>query len=277
MTIGNLFLEIRRDKIINELLTNEIKKSSKDINVAVLLSGGVDSISVALAAHRIGKKITSYTFHLKDQPTYDTHKAKEISDIMSWSCKIIEVPIDNVVKDFIRLRREIECVKKTHYECCFPFLYVYPQIEEKEVLSGWAADGYYGVSKKANIRYKHTMEKFNEFREDYFLPDHRAGYLWHKRIADINGKTFITPYLTDAVKQFFWSKDWCELNEPFQKHHVVKAFNEFSTFGKIKKHINLQLGSNIDKLFESVIIPDKMINYRNRKRIMDICKDWRNR
>ena len=145
------------------------------------------------------------------------------------------------------------------------------------MLSGWAADGYYGVSKKANLHYKHTMEKFNEFREDYFLLDHRAGYLWHKKIADVHNKIFITPYLTESVKQFFWTKDWYELNQPFQKHHVVEAFDEFSRFGTVKKHINLQLGSGVDKLFESVIIPNKTINYRNRKRIMDICKDWRNR
>ena len=263
--------------MIAKLLSEEIEKASNDINVAVLLSGGVDSISVALAAHRVGKKISAYTFHLKDQPTYDASKAQEISKIMNWSCKTIEVPVDNVIKDFIRLRREVDCQKKTHYECCFPFLYVYPQIEEKEVLSGWAADGYYGVSKKANLHYKHTMEKFNEFREDYFLLDHRAGYLWHKKIADMHNKIFITPYLTESVKQFFWSKDWYELNQPYQKHHVVEAFDEFSRFGAVKKHINLQLGSGVDKLFESVIIPDKTINYRNRKRIMDICRDWRNR
>ena len=263
--------------MIDKIICDELAKSSQESNVAVLLSGGVDSISIALAAHRLNKKITAYTFHLKDQPTYDAQKANEISNIMGWTCKTIEVPTDNVINDFIRLRREIQCVKKTHYECCFPFLYVYPQIKEKEVLSGWAADGYYGVSKKANIHYKHTKEKFDEFREDYFKLDHRAGYLWHKRIADMHDKTFITPYLTEPVKQFFWSKDWYELNQPYQKHHVVEAFSEFAQFGTVKKHINLQLGSGVDKLFESVIIADKVINYRNRKRVMDICKDWSNR
>ena len=169
--------------MIDKIICDELAKSSQESNVAVLLSGGVDSISIALAAYRLNKKITAYTFHLKDQPTYDAQKANEISNIMGWTCKTIEVPIDNVINDFIRLRREIQCVKKTHYECCFPFLYVYPQIKEKEVLSGWAADGYYGVSKKANIHYKHTKEKFDEFREDYFKLDHRAGYLWHKQIG----------------------------------------------------------------------------------------------
>ena len=45
--------------MIDKLLVENIKQTVPDDNVAVLLSGGVDSISVALAAERLGKKITS--------------------------------------------------------------------------------------------------------------------------------------------------------------------------------------------------------------------------
>ena len=45
---------------------------------------------------------------------------------------------------------------------------------------------------------------------------------------------------------------WEELNKPFQKHHVLNAFEEFKK-GKFKKHINLQLGAGVDKLFETLI------------------------
>ena len=72
---------------------------------------------------------------------------------------------------------------------------------------------------------------------------------------------------------FFRQYDWYELNKPFQKHHVVTAFSEFKLIGKFKKHINLQLGSNIDKLFESLLENNK-INFKKRIRIMDICRDW---
>jgi asparagine synthetase B (glutamine-hydrolysing) len=260
--------------MIDKILCDELQKASADNEVAVLLSGGVDSISVAFAAARLKKNITAYTFHLVNQPTYDAEKAKSISSIMGWNCVTIEVPVDNLKNDFIRLRRQIECIKKTHYECCFPFLYVYPKITQTEVLSGWAADGYYGVSKKANLHYKHTMEKFNVFREEYFSENNRAGYNWHARVAAIHDKKFITPYLSDAAKNFFWAKDWYELNIPYQKHHVVESFEEFELIGKVKKHINLQLGSGIDKLFESVLLLDRSINFRNRNRIMDMCKDW---
>ena len=61
-----------------------------------------------------------------------------------------------------------------------------------------------------------------------------------------------------TVKDFFYDKTWEELNKPFQKHHVVNAFEEFKMF-KFKKHINLQLGAGVDKLFET-LIDDKFIN-----------------
>ena len=71
-------------------------------------------------------------------------------------------------------------------------------------------------------------------------------------IARNNKKQLITPYLSLAVKDFFYNMTWEELNKPFQKHHVVNAFEEFKNF-KFKKHINLQLGAGVDKLFEKLI------------------------
>lgn len=263
--------------MIDSILMRELYAMSGEKNVAVLLSGGVDSVSVAFTAHRLGKKITAYTFHLEGEPSYDSKKAAEIAGIMGWNVRTIVVPTDNVERDFIRLAKEVYCEKKTHFECCFPFLYMYPQIEEHEVLSGWAADGYYGVSKKANIHYKHTKEKFDEFRTDYFKQNSRAGYLWHKRIAEeLYKKRFIAPYLDPAVSAFFMNKDWYELNQPFQKHHVVEAFPEFKQVGGVKKHINLQLGSGIDKLFEREVLSNPKLNFNNRKRVMDVCRDWSN-
>jgi len=38
---------------------------------------------------------------------------------------------------------------------------VYPEIKEQVVLSGWAADGYYGISKKAMLHYGPGKPKTN--------------------------------------------------------------------------------------------------------------------
>ena len=181
--------------MIDNLIIEQIEQQTIDKNVAVLLSGGVDSLSVAFAAHRMGKKVTAYTFHLQDQPSYDATKAAEVAKLMGWDCNIIVVPTHNLQNDFQRLVKEVRCKKKTHFECCFPFLYVYPEIQEDVVLSGWAADGYYGISKKAMIHYGpgKSKEKFDEFRDNYFDINNQAGYLWHELIARNNKKQLITP------------------------------------------------------------------------------------
>ena len=138
----------------------------------------------------------------------------------------------------------------------------------------YVRDGYYGISKKAILHYTKgkTKLKFDEFRDNYFDIKNQAGFQWHERIARNHNKQVIAPYLSLPVKEFFYNKDWYELNEPFQKHHVVTAFDEFKKF-KFKKHINLQLGAGVDKLFET-LIDNKRININNRKRVMDICRDW---
>jgi len=48
--------------MIDKLLQQEIDKSSSDKEVAVLLSGGVDSLSVAFAAQRLGKRLQHIHF-----------------------------------------------------------------------------------------------------------------------------------------------------------------------------------------------------------------------
>ena len=101
----------------------------------------------------------------------------------------------------------------------------------------------------------------------------RAGYNWHKKISDEHEKIFVTPYLDDSVKNFFYSKSWDELNKPYQKHHVRDAFPQFKLIKNVKKHLNLQIDSGIINLFET-LIDNKEINFKRRTRVMDICRDW---
>lgn len=259
--------------MIDKLLEKSIAEKSKDDEVAVLLSGGVDSLSIAFAATRLGKRVTAYTFHLEGNPSYDSVKAVQVSDIMGWDCVVTQVPTTNLREDFFRLLNDIKCVKKTQFECCFPFLYVYRSIIEQEVLAGLGADGYYGVSKKACLHYKTPKSKFDEYRTQHYLPHNLGGKIWQTRVAELYGKKYITPYVDEAIRDFFFQYDWFEVNQPFQKHHVITAFPEFKKIGKVNKHTNLQLCAGIDVAFEA-LLNDPIVNFKNRKRIMDVCRDW---
>ena len=89
--------------MIKKLLQNHIKSNIVDEEVAVLLSGGIDSISVGLAADGADKKVNAYCFQLGDQTSYDFAKAAEISNKMNWKFTPIVVPTDNLEVDWIEL------------------------------------------------------------------------------------------------------------------------------------------------------------------------------
>lgn len=260
--------------MIAKLLIEHIEQKTNEQEVAVLLSGGVDSISVAFAAHLAFKKIRCYSFQLDNNPSYDFKKAEEICKIMKWPFVGVNVPVANLEDDFKRLLKH-GCQKKTHFECVYPFLYVYEWISEKYVLSGWAADGYYGVSKKACMHFKEPKSLFDQFRNDYFKKENRAGYLQHKKLADKHNKVFVTPYLDKEVKKYFYQYDWYQLNKPYQKHMVRDAFKSyFNRIGKVKNHLNLQLDSGIANLFETLLNNNK-INFNKRNRMLEVYKDWK--
>ena len=274
--------------MIKKLLETQIREQIPTKKCAVLLSGGVDSLSVALAAHNVGKEVIAYSFHLEGNESYDFKTAKYFCEQMGWTFKPTIVPTNNLVKDWRKLVK-LECKKKTHFECVFPFLYVYPKITEEYVLTGWGADGYFGVSKKAQMRYgskkgnkkykeyfkknPKNIKTFNEARDIYFLPDNSAGLKWHNKVVEMYNKKHITPYLHSTVKDYFYQFNWKELNIPEQKHHIRTVFPELTKFLKIRQHTNLHLGAGIDKLFET-LLDNKKINFNGRKRMMDVSRDW---
>ena len=47
---------------IDQILINEISQNVPDKDIALLLSGGVDSISVGFAANKCNKNITAHSF-----------------------------------------------------------------------------------------------------------------------------------------------------------------------------------------------------------------------
>ncbi len=259
------------DKILANIIRNEVPTD----DVGILLSGGVDSLSLGFAAHRLGKKITAYTFHLEGDKSYDAYKAEEACKVFGWECKTVVVPTTNLKNDFLRLVKYYDCRKKTHFECTFPFLYVFPHIEEPYILSGIGADGYYGVSKKAILHFKEPKNKFDQFRRNYFEPYNVTGFRQIEQLSNEQGIKLIHPYIYhNDVKDFFFQYDWFELNQPKQKQIVRDAFcAEFARLSTVKDHINLQLGSNIDHLFEK-LLDDKMLNNRKRKRVMDLASDY---
>ena len=259
--------------MIDTIITDIVRTEAPSDDVAVLMSGGIDSMTCAFSAQRLGKTVHTYTMKVNGVDNPDNLTARLAADIYGWDHHEIDVPVNNLKDDFMRLMRYYDCKKKTHVECTFPFLYVYPHIKEAHVLSGVAADGWYGVSKKANMHYKHTKELFDKFRTEYFGAENPAGILQQEQLAEEIEANLVAPYVRESVKEWMMQHDWDFFNKPFQKAPIVKAYPEFEEMPKRRRHANLQLVAGIPEHFET-LLKDRELNYKNRQRTMDLVRDY---
>ena len=108
--------------MIDNILMSIVNEQSKEQNVAVLLSGGIDSISVAFAAHRLEKTLHCYTMHVDGVVSKDAQNAINTANEFGWNITVIDVPTTNLVNDFKHLVQHYNCQKKTQLECTWPFL-----------------------------------------------------------------------------------------------------------------------------------------------------------
>lgn len=259
------------------VFTGAVYNGVADDDVALLLSGGVDSISCGVTAHDLGKSVRAYSFRLDSNDCSDHQKAREVCEYMGWKFTSIIVPTGDLRADLFRLR-DLGCTKKTHFECLFPFLYVYPHIQEQIIITGWAADGYFGLSRAAQLKWNCRASKrhLDDFRDDYFQPDNCAGLQPLLSLTKSHSKTLVTPYLDAEVRAFFYQFDWDQLNRPQEKHHIRDSFRIFSDL-HIPRHSNLQLNSGIPSHFEN-LLSDTSINpsgYRSVQALLQaFTKDY---
>lgn len=252
------------EQVVSEDLKNETK-------VALLFSGGVDSTSIGFALTDLGIQVSAYTFQMGEWVSRDMKHATKTAEIMNWDLTKIKVPVDNLEERFIELAKKWKCKKKTQFECTYPFLYVLPKIKENLVYSGIAADGHFGLSRKAMVHYKYPHKLFNQFRFDYFSAPNPAGQIQQKALIEEYGKRQSAPFLDKRIYDFFIQFTWDQLNLPKQKMPILKAYKGY--FQKVgrRNHENLQLISGADKICESLL--KTKLNKKNRSRTMDLYRD----
>ena len=91
--------------MIDKIITDIIEQEAPDQTVAVLMSGGTDSLTVAIAAHRLNKTLNCYTFRVDGKDSEDSIYAKKACEHFGWNFKLIDVPVDNIENDFFTLIR----------------------------------------------------------------------------------------------------------------------------------------------------------------------------
>ena len=241
-------------KELLKLVVSENIKESKDI--ALLFSGGTDSLSILFTLLDLGIKPTLYTFRLSEYESEDwkiSHKiAKELK------LKIIDVIIPynkhQIINDITKIIKKFKTRRKTIIECAYPFLSIAPLIKEKFVLTGLSADSNYGTSASMSIKYSKNPEGFNMARKKLFANSETDGYKAINDIIESFNHKLIVPYRDTRLINYFLQYNWQDLNKPKQKWFIVKIWNKkFENLMCYRKNNNLQVGSKIRERMISIL------------------------
>jgi asparagine synthetase B (glutamine-hydrolysing) len=185
--------------MIRDFITDHIDTHVTDDTVGLLLSGGVDSISVGISAQDAGRKVHAYSFTLDNHESYDFVKARDVADTMGWEFTPVIIPTANIKQDFQRLV-ELGCRKKSEFEAAaYPFLYVYDAMVEKYSVTGWVADAYFGASRKATQRYSSFKKKRNYVKWCKESGDKRVN--WNEFVKHISMDTVLVLRPTTKLRR----------------------------------------------------------------------------
>ena len=211
-------------------------------DVAVLLSGGIDSASCMFALLEVGKNPFAYSFVLQGNLSTDFSLARRNARAFNIPFTPIILPSDiEQLKLDVRKLNTLGARSKTDYECSWPMLYAYPAIKQTAIFSGLGADGHFCISKKGMIHYRNRID---EFRNNLYGNERYAQVFMHKNLARLHRKESYIPYLCDEMKSEFIGTTWDEVNRPRQKQPILNAFPESFAKIPIKPHTNFQLGDS---------------------------------
>lgn len=246
---------------LNELtaiFNNQINKLPNDVGLC--LSGGIDSVALLSLLLKSDKNITIYSFTLQNYISEDFKRAKELAN--RFNCKFIPIylpiSIDVLKRDIIKLHQQYACIKKTEYECVWPFLYVYPKITESVIVAGLGAEGHFGSTKRGSIHFKNDLDSF---RKQFFNNGANPGQIQqHVKLCKEYSLNLWFPFLSNDIITFFMGKTWNDINKPKIKQPILDLID----FDFSPKSSNLQIGSNIRNHFDLLLETDwNTANYRS--------------
>ena len=231
------------------LLRREIKEKVSSDPIALLFSGGTDSLTVLWTLLDLGVDVTCYTFRLEQVESKDCIISKQVCDHWGVPYKETIIPYKEEsllleeIKDFVRWMRTD---RKTHIECTWPFTYLTSVIKEEQVWCALNADDLWGSSKKMSIKYYKDSEGFKEERERLLLDPRTSAWVYIDQLFKEQSKTLLSPYRFPVIQEYLLGLTWKELNKPKQKMIAYEAFKEEYTQMPIYRvNDNLQCGSGI--------------------------------
>jgi asparagine synthetase B (glutamine-hydrolysing) len=262
------------------LLRDSVRAQSRTDKVGLLLSAGIDSVSVGLALEAEGKNVQAYTIEVQGYVSSERRRVEQIAMHLGWHLKVITIPTVALRNDFLDLAIRYRCRKKVQFETAWPLLYVLPQVEEDEVWSGWNADDHYGNTKKVileqsglrrdGISSADRKRRFGDFRTElrksFFEPDSQDSWWYAQRVADHHGRRLFDAYITDAIFEHFLQFDHDQLSLP-KKPIIRDALSDHLRglpLELLRGGVRLQKGGQIHILFKTLLADSQIDRFGSR-------------
>ena len=253
-------------------LLESIKSEIEDYDdVAILFSGGTDSLTCLFSCLELGIRPKLYTFHLDGYLSEDAKYAKKIAEYFQLDLDIIVIKTDQEIlfNNIIYLIKTYDIYNKIRLQILYPFPFLFSKIKEKYVITGLSADTLYGTNYHSKLK---GVKEFNEMRKNSLILDEIDGYEALKNMAIKFSKKLVAPYRKKQTIDYFLSHSWDQLNKPIQKNLSVKAFDNYFKLEKFyRESSSLPINSKLNKLLETLI--DSKLNEHNRETIEEIFKD----
>lgn len=251
---------------LRSILLSQLSKVEDD-KVAILLSGGVDSCSLLFGLLELNKKVVAYTFMLEGIESEDFLCAKNVARTFNIEFIPVILPNDiNILKnDLLYIINTFKLKNKAEIECAWTMYRAIKEIRERSIITGLGADGYFCLSKKGMMHYKHSIDLMNEFRQKYFSKPNHAQNITINQMCQKENKIVYNTFLCKEMYDKFIDTSWDQINKPKQKQPILNSFPEYFKKIKIRPHTNLQLGdSGIEKHFEQLLSSDwNLHNYKS--------------
>ena len=256
---------------MREIINKQLKEY-RDKDIALLFSGGLDSLSILLSCIDVGISPHLYTFRLEDYISEDIKSSRKIKDIfnLEYTEVIIKKDVEQLKLDVKNIIKKFKVKKKTQIQCIYPFLYMVNEIQEEIVFSGLCADELYGTSRKMQILGRTNDEEFYKKRNEMHEDIESSSYIFIKNIFNAHNKEFVAPYKDNIeLVNYFLNKNFKELHSPKQKNLTyINYKEEIEDYKLYRKNSNLQCNSNIREWHNELLFTE--LNKNNWKSVVGI-------
>lgn len=253
-------------KAISRVIRREVLASLEGLdNVAIALSGGVDSCSLlgALLTVDVKPVVISYTPETHDSTDFlmAWETAKRLG--LCWEPCLVDMSAEALERS-ARTVIALGYKEKVEVECLSPVVSIMERARDigvKYVVTGDQADGYFALSKwashnadraagiprgeRTNVQRDTTPDRIDFLRDRYWELDRSCSAGVKKLAASHQDMRALVPYRNERIRAAFRHSLWSEVNRPRFKEPIRLAFDkELADIPTRKLPVNLHKGDS---------------------------------